>query len=128
MALTRASAFCRASFAFVSDQSAWQFAYPAWLGLDGESFWHAVGALLTLLAAHLRVAKQRGSNRVAWIGGLTTGALDELTVAWLRALGSDRRPLGRVEGVRYGRRCTQPLHPIDYPGFACCWRGAALIV
>jgi peptidoglycan/LPS O-acetylase OafA/YrhL len=39
------------SYAFVSDQSAWQFAYPAWLGLDGESFWHAVGALLTLLAA-----------------------------------------------------------------------------
>ena len=67
----------------------------------------------TLLAAHLRAAKQRGANRVAWIGGLTTGALDELTVAWLRALGSDRRlqyepfdyePLRAASEVAFGRR------------------------
>jgi len=40
-----------AAHALVPEPNAWQFAYPAWLQLDEESFWHAVGALLTLLAA-----------------------------------------------------------------------------
>lgn len=40
-----------ASHALVAEPNAWQFAFPAWLQLDEESFWHAVGALLTLLAA-----------------------------------------------------------------------------
>src|SRR5438105_1463208 len=45
----------------------------------------------TMLADKLRIAKQRGSNRVAWIGEVLTGSLDELIERWLHALHSDRR-------------------------------------
>ena len=67
----------------------------------------------TLLARRLRAAKQRGSNRVAWLGGLATGSFDELTAAWLGALGSDRRllyeafdhePLRAAGQLAFGRR------------------------
>jgi molybdopterin-containing oxidoreductase family iron-sulfur binding subunit len=43
------------------------------------------------LATKLRDAKQRGRNRIAWIGRLETGPFDELVTSWLAALGSDRR-------------------------------------
>src|SRR4051812_45704728 len=41
-----------------------------------------------LLAAKLREAKQRGFNRVAWIGRTETGPFDLLVADWLKALGS----------------------------------------
>src|SRR5436309_6151144 len=66
----------------------------------------------TMLAGKLREAKGRGSNRVAWIGEVLTGSLDELTIAWLRALRSDRRlfyetfdhqPLRQAGAIAFGR-------------------------
>src|SRR4051812_47574180 len=65
------------------------------------------------LAMQLRAAKQRGRDRIAWLGGIATGAFDDLTAAWLRALGSSRRvsyeafdhePLRAASELAFGRR------------------------
>ena len=67
----------------------------------------------TFLAARLRESKARGLNRIAWIGGLTTGSFDDVTVAWLESLGSTRRlsyepfdyePLRAAGELAFGRR------------------------
>ena len=65
------------------------------------------------LAERLREAKQRGGNRIAWIGGLSTGSFDALVGEWLAALGTTRRivyepfdyePLRAASEVAFGTR------------------------
>jgi anaerobic selenocysteine-containing dehydrogenase/Fe-S-cluster-containing dehydrogenase component len=51
------------------------------------------------LAAKIRAARSRGPDRVAWIGQVQTGALEQLTREWLAMAGSARRLF--TEGVNY---------------------------
>src|SRR5690349_404267 len=65
------------------------------------------------LAERLREAKQRGGNRIAWIGGLSTGSFDALLDEWLAALHTTRRivyepfdyePLRAASELAFGTR------------------------
>ena len=67
-----------------------RFGMPRMRARDGTMRQVAWDEAEAALAARLREAKQRGANRVAWIGGLTTGSIDTLIGTWLAALRSDR--------------------------------------
>ena len=67
------------------------------------------------LAERLREAKQRGGNRIAWIGGLSTGSFDALLDEWLAALHTTRRivyepfdyePLRAASELAFGTRAV----------------------
>ena len=66
----------------------------------------------TILASKLREAKRKGAGRIAWIGEVLTGSLDDLTTVWLGALHTDRRlfyetfdygPLRQAGAIAFGR-------------------------
>src|SRR5205823_4264234 len=78
-----------------------------------------------MLANKLREAKRRGPNRIAWIGEVLTGSLEELSMSWLRALHSDRRlfyetfdhePLRQAGALAFGR-AEIPRYSFDRASF-----------
>ncbi len=67
-----------------------RFGMPRQRGADGT--WRQISwsDAEPLLGERLRRAKERGANRIAWVGGLATGAMEALVRQWLQALRSDR--------------------------------------
>src|SRR4051812_17964922 len=78
-----------------------------------------------LLATRLREIRQRGPDRVAWMGGLATGAFHQLTAEWLGCVNSrrhllyepfDSEPLRRASEIAFGRT-EVPRYDFDRAGY-----------